>query len=95
MSSDRTAISTLATLDRTHALHLLHQMLRIRRLEAKAAELYSSMKIRGFMHIAPGAADVRVHRRPVSTHQAIDCIARCRQPVAACRLGDQRPVRLG
>jgi pyruvate dehydrogenase E1 component alpha subunit len=60
MSSDRTDTSTLATLDHTHALHLLHQMLRIRRLEAKAAELYSSMKIRGFMHLYDGEEAVAV-----------------------------------
>ncbi|MBW2011730.1 MAG: pyruvate dehydrogenase (acetyl-transferring) E1 component subunit alpha, partial [Deltaproteobacteria bacterium] len=30
--------------DRDHALHLLHQMLRIRRFEEKCAELYSAMK---------------------------------------------------
>jgi TPP-dependent pyruvate/acetoin dehydrogenase alpha subunit len=60
MSSDRTDTSTLATLDRTHALHLLHQMLRIRRLEARAAELYSSMKIRGFMHLYDGEEAVAV-----------------------------------
>ena len=46
--------------ERTHALHLLHQMLRIRRLEEKAAELYSATKIRGFMHLYNGEEAVAV-----------------------------------
>lgn len=33
---------------------LLHQMLRIRRFEEKAAELYSETKIRGFLHLYIG-----------------------------------------
>lgn len=45
---------------RAHALHLLHQMLRIRRLEEKAAELYSATKIRGFMHLYNGQEAVAV-----------------------------------
>lgn len=40
--------------DRDHALHLLKQMLRIRRFEEKAAELYGQMKIRGFLHLYIG-----------------------------------------
>lgn len=39
---------------REHALHLLTQMLRIRRLEEKAAELYMQEKIRGFLHLYIG-----------------------------------------
>jgi pyruvate dehydrogenase E1 component alpha subunit/2-oxoisovalerate dehydrogenase E1 component len=46
--------------ERQHALELLHQMLRIRRFEAKAAELYSAMKIRGFMHLYDGEEAVAV-----------------------------------
>ncbi|HEY7745917.1 MAG TPA: pyruvate dehydrogenase (acetyl-transferring) E1 component subunit alpha [Desulfuromonadales bacterium] len=46
--------------DRDHALHLLHQMLRIRRLEEKSAELYSAMKIRGFLHLYIGEEAVAV-----------------------------------
>jgi pyruvate dehydrogenase E1 component alpha subunit len=45
---------------RDHARHLLHQMLRIRRLEEKAAELYSAAKIRGFMHLYNGEEAVAV-----------------------------------
>jgi pyruvate dehydrogenase E1 component alpha subunit/2-oxoisovalerate dehydrogenase E1 component len=48
------------TVERAHALHLLHQMLRIRRLEEKAAELYSAAKIRGFMHLYNGEEAVAV-----------------------------------
>jgi len=41
-------------LEREHALHLLHEMLRIRRFEEKAAEVYSLGKIRGFLHLYIG-----------------------------------------
>ena len=46
--------------DREHALHLLKQMLRIRRFEEKSAELYSAMKIRGFLHLYIGEEAVAV-----------------------------------
>jgi len=46
--------------DRDHALHLLHQMLRIRRFEEKCAELYSASKIRGFLHLYVGEEAVAV-----------------------------------
>jgi pyruvate dehydrogenase E1 component alpha subunit len=46
--------------DREHALHLLRNMIRIRRLEEKCAELYSEMKIRGFMHLYDGEEAVAV-----------------------------------
>ncbi|GAB5079115.1 pyruvate dehydrogenase (acetyl-transferring) E1 component subunit alpha [Arthrobacter sp. AD-310] len=36
------------------ARHLLHQMLRVRRLEEKCVELYSAAKIRGFLHVYIG-----------------------------------------
>jgi len=39
---------------RDHGLHLLHQMLRIRRFEEKCAELYSAGTIRGFLHLYIG-----------------------------------------
>jgi pyruvate dehydrogenase E1 component alpha subunit len=39
---------------REHHLHLLHQMLRIRRFEEKCAELYTQEKIRGFLHLYIG-----------------------------------------
>ena len=37
-----------------HALHLLRQMLRVRRLEEKCIELYSAARIRGFLHVYIG-----------------------------------------
>jgi len=40
--------------DRDHALHLLRQMLRIRRFEERCAELYTEEKIRGFLHLYIG-----------------------------------------
>jgi len=44
----------VAEVDREHALHLAHQMLRIRRFEEKCAELYNAQKIRGFVHLYDG-----------------------------------------
>lgn len=40
--------------DAGHARHLLHQMLRVRRLEEQCVELYSAAKIRGFLHVYIG-----------------------------------------
>jgi pyruvate dehydrogenase E1 component alpha subunit len=48
------ASSALPSLDHTHALHLLREMLRVRRFEEKCAELYSAAKIRGFLHLYIG-----------------------------------------
>ncbi|MGH7301526.1 MAG: pyruvate dehydrogenase (acetyl-transferring) E1 component subunit alpha, partial [Candidatus Rokuibacteriota bacterium] len=42
------------------ALHLLREMLRIRRFEEKCAELYSATKIRGFLHLYIGEEAVAV-----------------------------------
>ncbi|WP_373047130.1 pyruvate dehydrogenase (acetyl-transferring) E1 component subunit alpha [Vulgatibacter sp.] len=42
------------SLDRAHALELLRSMMRIRRLEERAAELYQAEKIRGFLHLYIG-----------------------------------------
>ena len=41
-------------------LHLLREMLRIRRFEEKCVELYSAAKIRGFMHLYIGEEAVAV-----------------------------------
>jgi pyruvate dehydrogenase E1 component alpha subunit len=49
-----------ALVDRAHALELLHQMVRIRRFEAKCAEMYGAMKIRGFLHLYDGEEAVAV-----------------------------------
>jgi pyruvate dehydrogenase E1 component alpha subunit len=43
-----------------HGLHLLRQMLRIRRFEERCVELYSEMKIRGFLHLYIGEEAVGV-----------------------------------
>lgn len=47
-------------LDRAHLHHLWHQMLRIRRFEAKCVELYQAQKIRGFLHLYDGEEAVAV-----------------------------------
>jgi pyruvate dehydrogenase E1 component alpha subunit len=60
MNAEATAISKGTSLDRDHLLHLLQQMIRIRRLEEKSAELYSAMKIRGFLHLYIGEEAVAV-----------------------------------
>jgi pyruvate dehydrogenase E1 component alpha subunit len=49
-----------ARLDTDHGRHLLHQMLRIRRFEEKCAELYSTGRIRGFLHLYIGEEAVAV-----------------------------------
>lgn len=41
-------------LERSHALDLMRTMLRIRRFEEKCIELYSGLKIRGFLHLGIG-----------------------------------------
>lgn len=47
-------------LGREHAVHLFREMLRIRRFEAKCAELYQAQKIRGFLHLYDGEEAVAV-----------------------------------
>jgi pyruvate dehydrogenase E1 component alpha subunit len=42
------------SMDREHVVHLLAEMVRIRRFEERCAELYSAMKIRGFLHLYIG-----------------------------------------
>lgn len=46
--------------DRTHAIECLTQMVRIRRLEERCAELYTETKIRGFLHLYNGEEAVAV-----------------------------------
>jgi pyruvate dehydrogenase E1 component alpha subunit len=46
--------------DRTFALELLADMVRIRRMEEKSAELYGAGKIRGFLHLYIGEEAVAV-----------------------------------
>lgn len=43
-----------------HQLHLLRQMLRIRRFEERCAQLYQAEKIRGFLHLYIGEEAVAV-----------------------------------
>lgn len=47
-------------LSRDHVHDLLRQMIRIRRFEAKCAELYTQQKIRGFLHLYDGEEAVAV-----------------------------------
>lgn len=49
-----------ALVDREHAIHLLQEMLRIRRFEERCAELYQAEKIRGFLHLYIGEEAVGV-----------------------------------
>ncbi len=49
-----TPVSERPPVERPHALFLLREMLRIRRFEEKAAEMYSLQKIRGFLHLYIG-----------------------------------------
>ena len=47
-------------MDKNKALHLLHQMLLIRRFEEKSAEMYTKTNIRGFLHLYIGEEAVAV-----------------------------------
>ncbi len=60
MTTEKSAKQAKVQVDRQHALHLLHQMLQIRRFEEKSAELYTAMKIRGFLHLYIGEEAVAV-----------------------------------
>ncbi len=50
----------MTTVDQHHAVHLLHEMTRIRRFEETCAELYSATRIRGFLHLYVGEEAVAV-----------------------------------
>ncbi len=50
----------MRAVERDHGLHLLHEMLRIRRFEERCVELYSATKIRGFLHLYIGEEAVAV-----------------------------------
>jgi len=52
--------TTTVPYDKAFALRLLKDMLRIRRMEEKAAELYGAGKIRGFLHLYIGEEAVAV-----------------------------------
>jgi pyruvate dehydrogenase E1 component alpha subunit len=49
-----TPFTSRPPVNREHALFLLREMLRIRRFEEKAAEMYSLQKIHGFLHLYIG-----------------------------------------
>ncbi len=49
-----------ADLDREHGLHLLRELIRIRRFEERCVELYSATMIRGFLHLYIGEEAVAV-----------------------------------
>ncbi len=51
---------TITAGEREHAHQLLYEMLRIRQFEDKCAQLYSAMKIRGFLHLYNGEEAVAV-----------------------------------
>jgi pyruvate dehydrogenase E1 component alpha subunit len=53
-------VSVEPTVDREHALHLLRELVRIRRFEERCVELYSASQIRGFMHLYIGEEAVAV-----------------------------------
>jgi len=55
-----TTVARAPAVARDHALALLREMLRIRRFEEKAAELYSDGKIRGFLHLYIGEEAIAV-----------------------------------
>jgi pyruvate dehydrogenase E1 component alpha subunit/2-oxoisovalerate dehydrogenase E1 component len=53
-------MSAKVHLDHAHNLHLLKEMIRIRRFEEKCFELYQAQKIRGFLHLYDGEEAVSV-----------------------------------
>ena len=58
--SDQVETITVSGMDRGHGIQCLKQMLRIRRLEERCAELYTATKIRGFLHLYNGEEAVAV-----------------------------------
>jgi pyruvate dehydrogenase E1 component alpha subunit len=64
MNVQTTATTMQAPIERDHALRLLADMVRIRRFEEKAAEVYQIGKIRGFLHLYIGEEAVAVGAMP-------------------------------
>jgi len=60
MNSQTPAKQGSAESEQAGSHHLLYQMMQIRRFEQKCAELYSAMKIRGFLHLYDGEEAVAV-----------------------------------
>lgn len=55
-----TEVKTNPAINKAHGMDILYQMMRIRRFEEKSAEMYTKMKIRGFMHLYNGEEAVTV-----------------------------------
>ena len=60
MKTKSTGKKKAAAANHDHIVHLLRSMIRIRRLEDKCAELYTTTKIRGFMHLYDGEEAIAV-----------------------------------
>ena len=60
MSDTAQPTGTKLHLDRAHVVHLLREMLRIRRFEECCAELYTQERIRGFLHLYIGEEAIAV-----------------------------------
>jgi hypothetical protein len=77
----------LLLVDRDHGLHLLEQLLRIRRFEERCVELYSASKIRGFLHLYPPQVALvglgRIAERPWASDGMLGVRATVRATVAA------------
>ena len=58
--SDPVESQAATEVDRNHGIECLKQMVRIRRLEERCAELYTATKIRGFLHLYNGEEAVAV-----------------------------------
>jgi len=70
--SNELETQSATNVDRAHGIECLKQMMRIRRLEERCAELYSATKIRGFLHLYNGEEAVAVGVIPVlGTEDAI------------------------
>ncbi len=72
MSENTTPKKADQKLDRDHMLHLLREMVLIRRYEEKAAELYQATKIRGFLHLYIGEEAIAVG--VMANLNADDCV---------------------
>ncbi len=59
-SQEATLLKSTTAEERKHLLEMLRQMVLIRRYEEKAAELYQSAKIRGFLHLYIGEESIAV-----------------------------------
>jgi pyruvate dehydrogenase E1 component alpha subunit len=60
MKTKSSGMKKAASANHDHVVHLLRSMIRIRRLEDKCAELYTTTKIRGFMHLYDGEEAIAV-----------------------------------